>query len=99
MKKLIENDKKLRKQIILKEHEQFVLKSIIKNLNFFTLIRWNAYLKLKIATQNASKISAINPCLYTINRKRFNKLTGFSRHVFLKHIRAGSVTGIKKSSW
>jgi ribosomal protein S14 len=99
MKKLIEKDKKLRNQIVLKEYEHFVLKSIIKNLNFFTLIRWNAYLKLKNITQNASKSSTINRCLYTVNKKRFNKLTGFSRHVFLKYIRSGSVVGIKKSSW
>jgi ribosomal protein S14 len=99
MKKLIEKDKNLRKQIILKEHEHFILKSILKNLNFFTLIRWNAFLKLKSITQNASKISTINRCLYTVNKKRFNRLTGFSRHVFLKNIRSGSVIGIKKSSW
>jgi ribosomal protein S14 len=99
MKKLIEKDKKLRKQIVLKEYEYFVLKSIIQNLNFLNLIRWNAYLKLKKITQCASKIAITNRCLYTINKKRFNKLTGFSRHVFLKYIRSGSITGIKKSSW
>jgi ribosomal protein S14 len=99
MKKLIEKDKKLRKQVIIKEHEHFILKSIFKNLNFFNLIRWNAHIKLKIETQNASKHSAVSRCLYTINKKKFNKLTGFSRHVFLKQIRSGSITGIKKSSW
>jgi ribosomal protein S14 len=99
MKKLIEKDKKLRERVVLKEYEHFVLKSIIKNFNFFTLIRWNAMLKLKNIVQNSSKISIINRCLYTINKKRFNKLTGFSRHVFLKHIRSGSIVGIKKSSW
>jgi ribosomal protein S14 len=99
MKKLIEKDKKLRNDILHKEHYHFVLKSIMKNLNFFALLRWNAYLKLKNLTQNSSKISLINRCLYTINKKRFNKLTGFSRHVFLKQIRSGSIIGIKKSSW
>jgi ribosomal protein S14 len=99
MKKLIEKDKKIRTLIVSNEYEHFILKSIFKNFNFFTLIRWNAYLKLKIIAQNASKISLLSRCLYTINKKRFNKLTGFSRHVFLKQIREGSIVGIKKSSW
>lgn len=99
MKKLLEKDKIRRKQISLSEIKSFVLKSIMKNFNYFNLLRWNAFLKLKLLTQNTSKISITNRCLFTINKKRLNKLTGFSRHVFLKTIRAGSVTGIKKSSW
>lgn len=99
MKKLLEKDKKRRHQIISTESKHFVLKSIFKNLNYFNLLRWNAFLKLKLLTQNTSKISLKNRCLFTINKKRFNKFTGFSRHVFLKTIRAGMVHGIKKSSW
>jgi ribosomal protein S14 len=37
--------------------------------------------------------------LYSQNKKRFNKLTGFSRHIFLKKIRAGEINGFRKSSW
>lgn len=99
MKKLIAKDKKLRKLIVENEYKHFTLKSIINNLNFFTLIRWNADLNLKNLAQNAFKVSTINRCLYTFNKKRFNKFTGFSRHVFLKRIREGHVMGIKKSSW
>jgi ribosomal protein S14 len=99
MKKLIEKDKLLKERFLNIEDRHFVLKAIIKNLNFFNLVRWNAIVNLKVLTQNASKISTVNRCLFTVNRKRFNKLTGFSRHVFLKTIRSGSVTGIKKSSW
>jgi ribosomal protein S14 len=98
MKKLLEKDKKRRKRVVLKEQEHFVLKSIIKNLNFFSLIRWNAHLKLNI-TQNSSKTALTPRCLRTVNKKRFNKLTGFSRHIFLKEIRFGRISGIKKSSW
>lgn len=99
MKKLIEKDKKILNNCTKNEYKHFILKSIIKNLNFFALIRWNASLKLKIITQKSSKISIINRCLITVNKKRFNKLTAVSRHVFLKQIRSGSVVGIKKSSW
>jgi ribosomal protein S14 len=99
MKKLLEKDKKLRQHILINEKKHFILKSIIKNFNFFTLIRWNAFLKLKTLTKSSSKVSTVNRCLYSINKKRFNKLTGFSRHVFLKAIRSGSIIGIKKASW
>jgi ribosomal protein S14 len=99
MKKLLEKDKKLRQRLKPIENQHFVLKSIVKNFNLFILIRWNAFLKLKTLTQKNSKISTTNRCLLSINKKRFNKLTGFSRHVFLKLVRSGHVTGVKKSSW
>jgi ribosomal protein S14 len=99
MKKLIEKDKKLRNNILSIENKGFILKLIIKNSNFFTLVRWKAFLKLKELTENASNISVINRCLLSVNKKRFNKLTGFSRHIFLKIIRYGTIPGLKKSSW
>jgi len=83
MKTLLPKDKNRRQQVSLIENKCFILKSIIKNLNYFNLLRWNAFLKLKPLIQNISKISLTNRCLLTINRKRFNKLTGFSSHVFL----------------
>lgn len=99
MKALLEKDKKLRQRVYSIEDEHFVLKSIVKNFNFFTLIRWNAYLKLKALAKSSSKVSTVNRCLSSYNKKRFNKLTGFSRHIFLKKIRSGVITGVKKSSW
>jgi ribosomal protein S14 len=99
MKKLILKDKKLREQIKNSETLHFILKSIFKNSNFFTLIRWKAFTKLKSLGFNNSKISVSPRCLKTFNRKKFNKLTFFSRHVFLKLIRSGKITGMKKASW
>jgi len=99
MKKLIEKDKNLRKQIQIKDYHHYILKSIFKNFNFFILIRWNAFIKLKNLNENKSQVVLNNRCLYTINKKRFNKLTCFSRHVFLKLIRTGNVCGVKKISW
>lgn len=99
MKKLIEKDKKLRNYLKEIEKKHFILKAIIKNFNFFILIRWNAFLKLKFLSCNISKSSLTNRCLNSVNKKRFNKLTGFSRHIFLKFIRFGFISGIRKSSW
>lgn len=99
MKKLLEKDKKRRVEIKVIEKQHFVLKAIVKNLNFFVLIRWNAFLKLKTLSSQNSTISLSNRCLYSINKKRFNKLTTFSRYIFLKLIRSGKISGMQKSSW
>lgn len=99
MKKLLEKDKKLRYEIKSIENQRFILKSILKNFNFFILIRWNAFLKLKFLKKQNSETSITNRCLQSINKKRLNKLTVFSRHIFLKLIRTGSITGMRKSSW
>ncbi len=99
MKKLIEKDKKLRDQLKKNEKQHYILKSILKNSNFFVLIRWNAYLKLKSLTKKNSSTALSYRCLASINKKRFNKLTTFSRHIFLKLIRSGSIYGFQKSSW
>jgi ribosomal protein S14 len=99
MKKLLEKDKKLRLQVKHLEKQNFILKSIFKNFNFFMLIRWNAYLKLKVLNKSNSSVSLVPRCLTTINKKRFNKLTPFSRHVFLKLVRSGQISGVQKSSW
>ena len=98
MKKLIVKDKKLRYQFKLIENKHFILKCIFKNLNFFTLIRWNCFLKLDFLIKNKSKISIINKCLQGLNKKRLNKITVLSRHIFLKLIRSGLISGIQKAS-
>ena len=99
MKKLLEKDKKLRLRIKNAETKNFILKAIFKNFNFFILIRWNAFLKLKTLSKRSSSVSLSARCIYTINKKRLNKLTPFSRHVFLKLIRSGQISSIQKASW
>jgi len=99
MKKLLKKDKKRRFIIKQLEKKIFILNSIFKNLNFFNLLRWNAFSNLKILSCKSSRISLSNRCLYTINKKRFNKLTTFSRQIFLKLIRAGQISNIQKVSW
>lgn len=99
MKKLLEKDKVLRIKIKNSEKQHFILKSIFKNTNFFVLIRWKAFLKLNTLGLENSKVSIASRCLQTINKKKFNKLTLFSRYVFLKLIRSGLISGMKKASW
>jgi ribosomal protein S14 len=99
MKKLLEKDKLLRFKNLASENRTIVLKSIFKNLNFFTLVRWNAFIKLQNLASKSNKYAVVNRCVYSINKKRFNKLTNFSRHIFLKFIRTGQIHGMKKSSW
>jgi len=99
MKSLLEKDKKLRISIKQVEKKIFILKSIFKNFNFFILIRWNAFLKLKTLSKKSSSVALSPRCLFSVNKKRFNKLTPFSRHVFLKLIRSGQISSIQKSSW
>ena len=99
MKKLIIKDKKGCLELKKQEKYYFILRSIFQNSNFFMLIRWNAYLRLKALGEISSKVSTSFRCVYTINRKRFNSLAPFSRYVFLKLIQSGKVSGFKKSSW
>jgi len=98
MKKLLIRDYKIRFSYSnYTEKKHFILKYIFKNFNFFNLIRWNALLKLELLT-NDSKISAVNRCLLTANKKRYSILSVFSRHIFIKLIRKGLVLNFQKSS-
>jgi ribosomal protein S14 len=99
MKKLIEKDRRFRNNLLKTEISYLVLKSIFKNVNYPSLVRWNAFLKLENLASKGNKIMLSNRCLKTVNKKRFNKLTNFSRHIFLKQIRSGQIHGMKKSSW
>lgn len=99
MKKIIEKDKKLRKFLKLTNKQNFVLKSIFKNLNFSNTMRWKAFLILNSLTNNNSSVSLSSKCVLTENKKKYHKLTLFSRYVFLKLIRFGFVSGFKKASW
>ena len=99
MKTLLEKDKIRRKTISATEKKLFVLKSIFKNINFFTLIRWNAYEKITQFSGNSRKNKLSNRCQKTISKKRVNKLTNFSRHVLLKLIRSGKISNVRKASW
>jgi ribosomal protein S14 len=97
MIKLYGRDKKLRVLLKSKEKTNFVMKLISNNINLSSLVRWNA---LKLSQKNnVSYVNLSNRCLFSINKKRLNKWSAFSRHIYLKLLRSGSIVGFQKSSW
>lgn len=99
MKKLLEKDKKVRKKIKKFEKKKFILKTISNNLNLPDLVRFNAFNNLNEMPKNTSKSFISNRCVNTINKKKFNKLTNYSRIIFLKLARHKSIYGLSKSRW
>ena len=81
------------------ELKHFVLKQISTNSNFLKTTRWNALHKLSNISKNSSKTVISNRCIQTINKKSFHKFSKFSRTVYLKLIKSGYISGIRKSSW
>jgi ribosomal protein S14 len=99
MKKLFAKDRETRKTIKQLELEHFILKQISTNSNFLKTVRWNALCKLSNMSKKSSKTVVSNRCVQTINKKTFNKFTNFSRTVFLKLVKSGYISGMRKSSW
>jgi ribosomal protein S14 len=99
MKKLFAKDRENRKTIKQLELEHFILKQIITNSNFLKTIRWNALYKLSNMPKKSSKTLISNRCIQTINKRTFNKFTSFSRTVFLKLVKSGFISSMRKSSW
>jgi ribosomal protein S14 len=99
MKKLLAKDKQTRKKIKNSEKKKFILKTIVNNINLANLIRFNALNNVNKMQKKTSKVFISNRCINTINKKKFNKLTKFSRIVFLKLARNKSIYGLNKASW
>lgn len=99
MKKLFAKDRRNRKIIKELELKHFVLKQISTNSNFLKTTRWNAVYKLSSLPRKSSKTVLSNRCVKTINKKTFHKFTNFSRTVFLKLVKSGYISGMRKSSW
>jgi len=99
MKNQIQKDKKKRKCYLQSENKNVILKSIAKNTNLIKILRWNACLQLTNFELNTHKIRLINRCILTSRKNRFNKSYKFSRLVFLKFVRNGFISGLKKCSW
>lgn len=98
MKKLFAKDKEKRQNVKQQELKHFVLKQISTNSNFIKTVRWNALYELNSA-KGGSKTVLSNRCVKTINKKTFHKFTNLSRTVFLKLIKSGQISGMRKSSW
>jgi ribosomal protein S14 len=99
MKKLFAKDQRNRQLIKQVELKRFILKQISTNSNFLKTIQWNASSKLSNLPKNNSKVVVSNRCIKTTNKKTFHKFTRFSRTVFLKLAKLGSISYLRKSSW
>ena len=99
MKKIFSKDKQNRKTLKQLELNHFILKQISTNQNFLKTTRWNALYQLSNLPKGSSKTILSNRCIKTINKKTFHKFTNFSRTVFLKLVKSGQISGIRKSSW
>ncbi len=99
MKKLFAKDRENRKLIKETELQRFILKQISTNSNFLKTTQWNALYKISSLSKKSSKTVLSNRCVKTINKKTFHKFTNFSRTVFLKLVKSGHISGLRKSSW
>lgn len=99
MKKIFSKDKQNRKTLKQLELNHFILKQISTNQNFLKTTRWNALYELSSLPKESSKTILSNRCIKTINKKTFHKFTNFSRTVFLKLVKSGQISGMRKSSW
>ena len=99
MKKILGSDKKLRAILEKSSKKAFILKSLLRNSNLFSLVRWRAALKLMSLNSKGSKASLSARCQVSYNKKRFNNRTYLSRYELLKEIRSGSISGLKKAVW
>jgi ribosomal protein S14 len=98
MKKLFAKDRENRQITKQLELRHFVLKQISTNSNFIKTSRWNALHELA-NSKKGSKTVLSNRCVKTINKKTFHKFTNLSRTVFLKLVKSGEISGMRKSSW
>ena len=99
MKKILAKDRKIRIEIKRLEKKRFILKSIQNNSNFSNLIRLNTFYKLGDLPTFSSKSFISNRCVETINKKKFTNIANFSRIVFLKLAKKGSINGMQKHYW
>lgn len=99
MKKLIVKDKKRVISLNNCGKKHFVLSAITNNSNFFYAVRRKANYELKNLNSKSSVSTIANRCKLTVNKKRLNKLTRYSRQIFLKQIRHGRINGFQKASW
>jgi ribosomal protein S14 len=64
------------------------------------VLKWNAILKLSNLSIKFNKTRFVNRCILTRRKAKFSKIfEKFSRLSFLRLARAGSIVGLKKSSW
>ena len=96
MKKILEKDKNNRKKLKYFEKKRFILKTIYHNFCLTHLIRLNALEHFNKFPNRSSKTFINNLCVFTINKKKLNKLANFSRIIFRKLATKKLFSGITK---
>ena len=99
MKKQIIKDLKKRKLHLVNENRFFILKSISKNSNFKNPVRWSANLKVSDLSSANLKNKIVKRCVLTGRKSKIHNNFRFSRLMFLRLVRYGFVSGLKKSTW
>jgi ribosomal protein S14 len=100
MKKQTQKDKKIRQLFNQQEISSIILKSIVKNENLSLIVKWNAVSKLSDFSTSQNKTKFVNRCVLTNRKAKFNRIfKKFLRLRFLLLARAGTIPGLKKSSW
>lgn len=100
MQKLLPKNKHRSYEVKKNELKLKILKSVHANSTIFVLTRWEASLKLQKNTFNFNSFVALSPrCLKTVSKKRYNRITFFSRFVFLNVVRNGLISGMRKAIW
>jgi ribosomal protein S14 len=99
MKNLVQKDKQFRRDVKKFERKRLIFKSIIKNAYLADIIRWNAALKLTELPSSSSKVYLTNRCALTGRYKYINKFYRFSRIEFLKLVRSGNISNLRRSTW
>jgi ribosomal protein S14 len=81
------------------ETKKKLIKAIVENWNYDIGIRWNASIKLYYFPSNSSKTCLIFKCILKGSKKGLNKFFHYSRQIFLKLVRFGAISGLKKACW
>lgn len=95
--KFIKKDQNLRHYFKKFSVEYFLLKLILKNNYIFVLNRLKALVIIKFTRIFVTAI--FNRCIVSFNKKKYNKLTNYSRIVLLKKIYKNECLGFQKSLW
>lgn len=99
MKKIIFRNKKLR--ILIKNFKNlyFILKSIIKNKIVFNYFKYKILTFFKTSLNITYNYTALKFCVISLSKKRFTKISFYSRQLLSKKIQSGEMFGITKQSW
>ena len=100
MQKQIQKDKKIKKIFNKQELNYSILKSMVKNENLSLIIKWNAVSKLSNYCKSQTKVRFVHRCILTKRKAKFHRnFKKFSRLSFLRLVRSGIISGLKKSCW